>query len=58
VPRAAHSEKPNEIRDNITAMFPTQQKTELFARKSISGWDSWGLDMKLSKTQDFELAAY
>lgn len=45
IPRTKHSEKPLEIRDNITKMFPTQKKIELFARTTSSNWDSWGLDI-------------
>ena len=40
--RGRHSEKPNEIRDRITEMFPTQAKIELFARQRVQGWDAWG----------------
>lgn len=51
--RGEHSEKPNEIRNRITQMFPTQKKIELFARQSIPGWDVVGneidgLDIKAS----------
>ena len=45
VPRGKHSEKPIEVLDRITKMFPTQDKIELFARKKVQGWDSWGLDV-------------
>ena len=37
-----HSEKPHEIRERITRMFPTQKKIELFARHQVEGWESWG----------------
>lgn len=37
-----HSTKPEEIRKRIEAMWPTQAKIELFARKVTSGWDVWG----------------
>lgn len=40
--RTKHSEKPEEIRDRITRMFPTQKKIELFSRHKIEGWDCWG----------------
>ena len=40
--RGRHSEKPNEIRERISLMFPEQKKIELFARDTCSGWDSWG----------------
>jgi N6-adenosine-specific RNA methylase IME4 len=44
-PRGKHSEKPIEVLQNITKMFPTQDKIELFARKTSDGWDCWGLDV-------------
>lgn len=43
--RTKHSRKPDEIRNRITEMFPTQRKVELFAREEFSGWDSWGNEM-------------
>ncbi len=45
VPRTKHSEKPIEISEKIHLMFPTQQKIELFARKTNPHWDNWGLDL-------------
>lgn len=45
VHRSKHSEKPLEVADRITKMFPTQGKIELFARKRVDGWDSWGLEV-------------
>ena len=44
VPRGKHSEKPTEVREGITRMFPQQAKIELFARAAVPGWDSWGLE--------------
>lgn len=44
--RGEHSEKPNEIRNRIVEMFPTQKKIELFARKKYEGWDSWGNEIE------------
>jgi N6-adenosine-specific RNA methylase IME4 len=44
-PRGKHSEKPIEVLQNITKMFPTQNKIELFARKTADNWDCWGLDV-------------
>ena len=43
--RGTHSEKPIEVIEGITKMFPLQNKIELFARKKYNGWDSWGLDI-------------
>jgi N6-adenosine-specific RNA methylase IME4 len=40
--RGVHSKKPDEIRQRITKMFPTQKKLELFARQTSDGWDVWG----------------
>jgi N6-adenosine-specific RNA methylase IME4 len=40
--RTRHSAKPQEIRNRITRMFPTQKKIELFARATTEGWDVFG----------------
>ena len=40
--RGRHSKKPDEIRNRITRMFPTQKKLEMFARQASDGWDVWG----------------
>ena len=40
--RGRHSAKPQQVRDRIVEMFPTQNKIELFARETTQGWDSWG----------------
>lgn len=45
IPRGKHSEKPVEVAQKIEKMFPTQKRIELFARKNIVGWDSWGLEI-------------
>ncbi len=45
VHRGKHSEKPIEVIDGITKMFPLQDKIELFARKNYNGWDNWGLEI-------------
>lgn len=49
--RGKHSEKPEEIIDGITKMFPEQKKIELFARKNFIGWDNWGLEIPESKIE-------
>lgn len=51
VKRGKHSEKPQEVIENITKMFPSQKKIELFARKSYAGWDNWGLEIPNSKIE-------
>lgn len=40
--RSRHSKKPDEVRQRIQRMFPTQKKLELFARQTSDGWDVWG----------------
>lgn len=40
--RTKHSKKPYQIRNRISAMFPEQNKIELFARERFDGWTSWG----------------
>ena len=40
--RGPHSAKPEEVRARIEAMFPEQEKIELFARRAAPGWDAWG----------------
>ena len=42
--RGAHSQKPDEVRHRIDAMFPDACKIELFARHRVDGWTAWGLD--------------
>ncbi|OBX05390.1 modification methylase [Gallibacterium genomosp. 3] len=49
VKRGKHSEKPDHIIEAITRMFPQQQKIELFARRSYTGWDNWGIEVPDSK---------
>jgi N6-adenosine-specific RNA methylase IME4 len=55
IPRQAHSVKPIEVLNGITAMFPTQKKIELFARRKNNDWDSWGLDIAKFSPEEFEL---
>jgi N6-adenosine-specific RNA methylase IME4 len=43
-PRRAHSMKPDEVRQALEKMFPTQARIELFARKTTKGWTEWGLE--------------
>ncbi len=49
--RGEHSEKPIEVIDGITKMFPQQKKIELFARKNYQDWDNWGLEIPKSKVR-------
>lgn len=45
-PRGQHSAKPEEIRNRIEQMFPTQRKIELFARTRTQGWSVWGNEVE------------
>ena len=51
VHRGEHSEKPEQVIDGITRMFPLQKKIELFARKNYAGWDNWGLEIPDGKVK-------
>lgn len=53
VQRGKHSEKPEEVIQGITKMFPEQEKIELFARKNYEGWDNWGLEIPTSEIPIF-----
>jgi len=37
-----HSEKPAIIRDRIVDLYGDLPRIELFSRKNVNGWDSWG----------------
>lgn len=49
--RGKHSEKPNEVIERITKMFPNQKKIELFARQNHEHWDNWGLEIPNNKIE-------
>ena len=51
VKRTKHSEKPLEIIEGITKMFPTQDKIELFARRNYGNWDCWGIEIPNSDVE-------
>jgi N6-adenosine-specific RNA methylase IME4 len=51
--RGVHSKKPDEIRQRISKMFPTQKKLELFARQTSDGWDVWGNEVDGVRLYDF-----
>jgi len=38
----AHSEKPAEFHDDIVKLCGDVPRIELFARRSVEGWDCWG----------------
>jgi N6-adenosine-specific RNA methylase IME4 len=50
--RTFHSKKPDEVRDRITRMFPTQKKLEMFARQKYDGYDVFGNQVEGSITID------
>lgn len=51
VHRGKHSEKPEQVIEGISRMFPKQKKIELFARKNYIGWDNWGLEIPSCKVE-------
>ena len=44
--RQKHSQKPEEVRNRIDKMFPTQKKVELFARRKVRDWYAWGNEIE------------
>ena len=40
-----HSEKPEYFRELIDKLYPTGNRVELFARKKVDGWDTWGAEV-------------
>jgi len=45
-PIAAHSKKPDIVRDNIVGLFGDLPRVELFARNKSEGWDVWGNEVE------------
>ena len=43
--RTTHSVKPETFRNIIDEMYPNGKRIELFARRSVNGWDTWGNDV-------------
>lgn len=41
-PIAKHSQKPEMARERIVQLMGDLPRIELFARKTVNGWDSWG----------------
>ncbi len=41
-----HSEKPERFREIIDTLYTHGPKIELFARKSVKGWDVWGAEVE------------
>lgn len=44
-PLEEHSKKPDIVRDRIVELCGDLPRIELFARKTIDGWDNWGNEM-------------
>ena len=45
-PKREHSRKPDEVQNRIDAMYPTQSKLAMFARRERQGWDVWGNEVE------------
>lgn len=46
IKRSNHSEKPEKFRHIIDRLYPTGKRIELFARKQVDGWETWGNEIK------------
>ena len=46
--KGRHSEKPGEVRERIVELVGDIPRIELFARKSVPGWASWGDELEES----------
>lgn len=42
IERTEHSVKPEEFRNIIDTLYPSGRRIELFARRDVEGWDTWG----------------
>ena len=51
--RGGHSEKPPEIAEWITRLFPNTTRIELFSRSAIDGFDAWGNETKGATDERF-----
>lgn len=40
--RSTHSQKPEQVYEMLSAMYPNARRIELFARQRRNGWESWG----------------
>lgn len=45
-PISRHSEKPDIVRDKIVELCGDLPRIELFSRKKVQGWDSWGNEIE------------
>ena len=41
-----HSQKPDEVRERIEELCGNVPRIELFARRKVDEWDSWGLELE------------
>ena len=39
-----HSEKPERFREIIDTLYPSGSRIELFARRDVPGWETWGAE--------------
>lgn len=47
-PREEHSKKPDLVREKIVELCGDVSRVELFARKQIEGWDTWGNEVEIT----------
>ena len=51
-PAGRHSEKPAEVRDRITELYPNVARIERFARTAAPGWFAWGKEAAAIEKED------
>ncbi|MGA8121084.1 MT-A70 family methyltransferase [Rouxiella badensis] len=57
-PLGEHSEKPWEARHRLELLYGDTSRIELFARREIPGWDTWGDESPISSIQIFPAKFY
>lgn len=53
----SHSEKPEIFRQMIEQLYPNGRRIELFARKKVAGWDTWGNEISMLPARRVKSAA-
>lgn len=48
-PGRQHSRKPDRAYDLVAALYPTQQKIDVFSREAREGWSVWGNELAYFK---------
>ena len=46
IPRTSHSTKPEKFRQIIDTLYPNGKRLEMFARREVKGWNTYGYEVK------------